>query len=318
MLKIVAGGILSLLLLTTGAAAQSCSGATWTPLTNGNLADASQVMNNFTCVLSSPTFSGNVYVGTSGNAYIGTATYVYSPGPLQVESVSDTLVAASFHGNGYSPTFPVVGVATADSGTSYAMGFFDGAASAVVGSIAVTSSATSYNTTSDRRVKTDINPLGAAISLKALKAYDPSDYLLRGKYAVGAVAQWVDRNMKAIGIDAAEIGLVTRGDSDIYRKPTNKDFRQWQMDSGKMMPYVIRTILDQEKRIEALKKENDRLSAQMTAMAGVRQNQKTADVRVEDTQRLKAANDEQAVEVQNLKMQIGALEKRISSKIAQN
>jgi hypothetical protein len=65
MLKILAGGILGLLLLTSGAAAQSCSGATWTTLTNGNVADATQVMNNFTCVLSSPIFSGNVGIGVT-------------------------------------------------------------------------------------------------------------------------------------------------------------------------------------------------------------------------------------------------------------
>lgn len=52
-------------LFSNSAIAQSCSGATWTNLANGNSADASQVMNNFNCVLSSPSFSGSVGIGTS-------------------------------------------------------------------------------------------------------------------------------------------------------------------------------------------------------------------------------------------------------------
>jgi hypothetical protein len=58
----------ALCLLSNAALAQSCSGSTWTLLTNGNPADASQVMSNFNCVLNSPNFSGNVAIGTTSPA----------------------------------------------------------------------------------------------------------------------------------------------------------------------------------------------------------------------------------------------------------
>jgi len=65
MLRLLISGFIALCFFSPSAFAQSCSGYPWTPLSNGNPADASQVMNNFNCVLSSPSFSGNVGIGTT-------------------------------------------------------------------------------------------------------------------------------------------------------------------------------------------------------------------------------------------------------------
>ena len=65
MLRVIAIGFGALFLLAHNAMAQSCSGSTWTNLANGNPADASKVMSNFNCVLTSPYFSGSVGIGTT-------------------------------------------------------------------------------------------------------------------------------------------------------------------------------------------------------------------------------------------------------------
>jgi len=72
LIRLVAAGVFAVCLLSHAAMAQSCSGYPWTNLTNGNPADATQVMNNFDCVLSSPFFSSNV--GIFGNLGIGTTS----------------------------------------------------------------------------------------------------------------------------------------------------------------------------------------------------------------------------------------------------
>jgi len=68
MLRLLIASLITLCLFLPNAFAQSCSGYPWTPLTNGNPADATQIMNNFDCVLSSPRFVGNVGVGTTNPA----------------------------------------------------------------------------------------------------------------------------------------------------------------------------------------------------------------------------------------------------------
>jgi hypothetical protein len=95
MFRLLISGFIGLCFFSPSAVAQSCSGYPWTPLSNGNPADASQVMGNFNCVLSSPSFSGNVTIGGStagtalavqGQSYIGRLT----SGPLDVLTVNVT------------------------------------------------------------------------------------------------------------------------------------------------------------------------------------------------------------------------------------
>lgn len=63
MCKSIALALLGSVVLGSSAFAQSCSGATYTTLTNGMTADATQVMGNFSCVLTRPAFAGPVGIG---------------------------------------------------------------------------------------------------------------------------------------------------------------------------------------------------------------------------------------------------------------
>ncbi len=122
-----------------------------------------------------------------------------------------------------------------------------------IGSISTAGSfTTAYNTTSDKRLKTKVHDLPATTALKALQAYHPQTYLLRGQPGVGALAQDVDARMHAIGIDAGGLGLVSRGDKDLGRKPGDPKFRTWAMDSSKMVPFLVAAALEQQKTVALL------------------------------------------------------------------
>ena len=54
------------------------------------------------------------------------------------------------------------------------------------------------------------------------------------------------------GIDAGAVGLVTRGDANPLLKEGDKGFRQWQMDSSKMAPYLTEVGIDHADRIKSL------------------------------------------------------------------
>jgi len=93
-------------LLASPAAMATCS---WTTLTNGTTADASQVMNNFDCLapLASPSFTGNVGIGTSTptapfEVYEGYGSLFYGAGggfgggQSIISSVSDAVSGGSY------------------------------------------------------------------------------------------------------------------------------------------------------------------------------------------------------------------------------
>lgn len=127
--------------------------------------------------------------------------------------------------------------------------FYNGA---TVGTITTNGTITVYNTTSDKRLKTDFADLPPDLSMRALKAYRPQSYLLRGKPSIGATAQDVDERFKALGLDAYEIGLVTRGDVNANNKEGDKGYRQWGMDSSKIVPFLVSVVIDQHNQIETI------------------------------------------------------------------
>jgi hypothetical protein len=136
-----------------------------------------------------------------------------------------------------------------------------------VGSITTNGSATAYNTSSDARLKSNVVDLLAYRALRALKAYHPQEYLVRGKPGAGALAQDVERRMHEAGIDAISLGIVTRGDDSATLREGQPGFRQWGMDSAKMVPFVIATALDHEDRIKRLEAENAALVQQIRTLA---------------------------------------------------
>jgi hypothetical protein len=96
-LKYAAFGVVALVVMASGARAQSCSGYTWTALTNGQPADADKVMNNFNCILASPKLK------TGGGGLTGPQPQNYGNGLAQILSNN-----AGALGLEYGDVIPVV------------------------------------------------------------------------------------------------------------------------------------------------------------------------------------------------------------------
>lgn len=108
-------------------------------------------------------------IDSSGNLLIGT-TSVYGINSLNVLSLS-TGGCAFFKGSN-APTYDVVSIQGTGTGTNYMMAFRTGASGTgtQVGGITSTASATAYATSSDYRLKDNIQPMiGALDKVNALK-----------------------------------------------------------------------------------------------------------------------------------------------------
>ena len=103
----------------------------------------------------------------------------------------------------------------------------------VVGQINVTSSATSYNTTSDARLK-DVT--GYARGLKVINKLNPVAF-----------------NWKADG--KADEGLIAQEVEKIVPNAVNKEDDLYQMDYSKLVVHLIKAVQEQQEEIEKLKEE---------------------------------------------------------------
>lgn len=116
--------------------------------------------------------------------------------------------------------------------------FGNSSSGGIVGSITTTSATTSYNTTSDRRLKTHIRDLpGSGAIVDALRPR-LFDWKNGGKDNYGFVAQ----ELYAVFPQA-----VTKGDDD-----PEKVTRQWSMDAAKLVPVLTAEIKDLRARVAAL------------------------------------------------------------------
>ena len=110
----------------------------------------------------------------------------------------------------------------------------------VNGKITTNYYATTYSTTSDYRVKEDIQPMGSATA--DLMALNPVNF------------QWVGSDMRADGFLAHEVsGIVPDavvGDKDAVDTKGNPDLQG--LDQSKMVPLLVKTIQEQQAVIESL------------------------------------------------------------------
>jgi hypothetical protein len=103
-----------------------------------------------------------------------------------------------------------------------------------VGSISITSSLTSYNVTSDYRLKQDFKPFNGLDLVSKIKVYD---------YA------WKVDNSRMNGVIAHELQEVVP-----YAVTGEKDAEQMQsVDYSKLVPILVQAIQEQQKQIEELK-----------------------------------------------------------------
>ncbi|MBP0492095.1 tail fiber domain-containing protein [Roseomonas indoligenes] len=125
---------------------------------------------------------------------------------------------------------------------------------ALVGTITTTATATSYNTTSDRRLKDEDGDVDPALLLQ-----------LRPRRF-----RWKSNGERATGFFAQEVyavfpEAVTPGDSDVDGQG-GPQFRMWAMDRGALMPLVVATIQAQAKTIQDQGKAILELQASLTAL----------------------------------------------------
>jgi hypothetical protein len=281
-------GLAGCVLISGGAMAQSCSGASWTTLTNGAVADASQVMNNFGCVLTSPAFSGVVRINSTGNVYADEQFSVLAAGSKN---------AIGAQGLGSTASAAVLGI-TLNATSGYAVGFYNTGAAAVTGSITNNTTSTGFNTTSDERLKDD---RGIASSVAALEALRIHDFVWKAttKADVGLFAQEAYKVLPDI---------VTKGGVDPHKQP-------WQVNYPGLIPRLLVGWQNHEYRIERLEKQSRRQSGLVTGnQTGDRFD---AEQLVVQFNTLKAANDNQAAELRDLKTQMSALERKILVRTAQ-
>ncbi len=115
----------------------------------------------------------------------------------------------------------------------------------------ISSSSVDYNTTSDERLKTNIQP--TAKGLSDLMQIQVTDYVYRddpGKPQTGFIAQQVYEHYP---------NAVTPGGVDLKTNP-------WMMDYGKMTPLLVKAVQEQQEMIGALQAENTTLQARLDKM----------------------------------------------------
>ncbi|MEA1677477.1 tail fiber domain-containing protein [Nitrospirillum sp. BR 11163] len=199
--------------------------------TNGQTADANAINSNFTSVttcfapINNPSFMGSVTMSGALNITGATATGGAS------------LIISGYGAGGHN-----YGSAWKQSSDAlpFPLVFFN-AAGSVIGTIATTSSGTSYNTTSDRRLKENIRPTSHGLDIINKIEIDDYNYLNDPKKTPtqGVIAQ----DLYKIYPQAVSVG----GD--------NPAVQPWGVDYGRLTPLLVRAIQEQQAEIEALKTE---------------------------------------------------------------
>jgi hypothetical protein len=105
-----------------------------------------------------------------------------------------------------------------------------------VGSIGINSSGVNYNTTSDIRLKTDIEPIDHATDM--LMAMNPVSHRWKADPDADAVVGFIAQEMQEIVPEA-----VSKGDSEDD---------MWSMDYGRITPVLVAALQDAHKKIEQL------------------------------------------------------------------
>jgi hypothetical protein len=106
----------------------------------------------------------------------------------------------------------------------------------IVGSVSVTSSGTTYNTTSDIRLKTDIEPIDHATDM--LMAMNPVSHRWKADPDADAVVGFIAQEMQEIVPEAVSTG--------------DDDDAMMSMDYGRITPILVSALQDAHRKIEQL------------------------------------------------------------------
>jgi len=134
------------------------------------------------------------------------------------------------------------------------LAFYNG--NGIVGDIKTSGSTTSYNTSSDYRLKTDVQPMaGATERLKALK---PVNF------------EWIADGTRVDGFIAHEVQEIVpeaiSGEKDA--EDENGNIVPQAIDQSKLVPLLTSAIQEQQQIIEDLKSQNESLVARIEALEG--------------------------------------------------
>lgn len=167
--------------------------------------------------------TGALYLGGSAPANAGVGNVIYTTSSQQGITIQNS---------------------GGDTGAGRAM-LFANTAGTTEGSIAISATGTAFNTSSDRRLKTDIKPaseaeVGLTIDLLKVVNYefknDPSSRF------IGFIAQDEYEAFPA---------AVTPGD-DTDAQPGDKGFLAWQRDDSKLVPLLVLEVQSLRKRVSEL------------------------------------------------------------------
>jgi len=227
--------------------AQTCTG-TMNMFSNNTTADASQVNTNFTTLLT----CANTYLAPINNAQLtGRASLGSSLGGWSGDQALS--VQSSIYGN-------IISAYQAASGGTAFLGRVDHTianlaafyyTTSLVGSITTTGSATSYNTTSDYRLKTNVEPMKDGLA--RLMKLQPRKFNWKAALS----------DPKSDGFLAHELQAVVPGAVTGKKDEVNKDgsIKPQQVDYSKLVPLLVAAVQDQQAEIETLKAQVAALKA---------------------------------------------------------
>lgn len=194
------------------------------------------------CGLYSQTASGwmmfydgtNVYIAGDATGTISLCDNVYIPGTLNVGSAKSQTLAL----NAYSAAagdYSIACIQSADSGTMEQVHFLIDVTTSV-GSISSTTTATAYNTSSDRRLKQNIKVSSAARAAEIIDALQVREF------------DWIRKPVHV------EHGFIAQELNEVMPSAVshNEKYDEWGVDYSKLVPVMVAEIQALRARVAAL------------------------------------------------------------------
>ncbi|GAB4039464.1 tail fiber domain-containing protein [Spirosoma jeollabukense] len=204
-------------------------------------------------------YGGMAYFGTDAAPNIGAMTQGNSPSDgiifqNQNGAASDGAIVIQRSGaSNYSPMY-VTRNGALGSGAGYLTVY--SVNGAIVGSISTSGTTTSFNTTSDIRLKENIK--ATHYGLSDLMKIRVADYNYKNDTAKKRTTGFLAQELYKIFPEA-----VTVGSEDVTQSP-------WVVDYSKVTPLLVKAIQDLNVKVEKLTAENVTLKAQASDMASLK------------------------------------------------
>jgi hypothetical protein len=175
---------------------------------------------------------GTTNLGSSSNRFKD----IYLSGNVYLGGSSESDVGIDIKQANLTSLITLNGRMNNSGTTTTAIQFKDGSGGSNVGSITVNSSGTTYNTTSDIRLKTDIEPINHATDM--LMAMNPVSHRWKADPDADAVVGFIAQEMQEIVPEAVS----GSADSD----------EMMSMDYGRITPVLVAALQDAHNKIEQL------------------------------------------------------------------